>query len=91
LIAGPELSLLLDSFNGLYLTPILLGQHVIASATDRIRREGLAEKWEVEPKSFLERLDSLNFFERACLEIWLRAYWESIEDEDHEAWVERLT
>jgi hypothetical protein len=88
--SGPELSLLLDAFNGLYLTPGLLGQHLVASATDGIRLEGLAEKWGVEPDSFLARLDSLSFFEKACLEIWLRAYWESGE-EDHEQWVGKLT
>lgn len=87
---GPELSLLLDAFNGLYLTPGLLGQHLVASATDGIRLEGLAEKWGVNSDRFLIRLDSLSFFERACLEIWLRAFWES-GAEDHEAWVGKLT
>jgi len=88
--SGPELSLLLDAFNGLYLTPGLLGQHVVASATDGIRLEGLAEKWGVNADQFLIRLDSLSFFEKACLEIWLRAFWES--DENHlSRWVEKLT
>jgi hypothetical protein len=89
--SGPELSLLLDAFNGLLLAPNLLGQHLVASATDGIRLEGLAEKWGVEPESFLARLDSLSFFERACLEIWLRAYWESGAEEDPKAWVGKLT
>jgi hypothetical protein len=87
---GPELSLLLDALNGLYLTPILLGQHLVASATDGIRLDGLDEKWGVEPESFLQKLDSLSFFEKACLEIWLRAYWGS-GAEDHEQWVGKLT
>jgi hypothetical protein len=88
--SGPELSLLLDAFNGLYLTPILLGQHLVASATDGIRLEGLDKKWGVEADRFLQKLDSLSFFERSCLEIWLRAFWES-GAEDHEAWVGKLT
>ena len=89
--SAPELSLLLDVFNGLYfLTPGLLGEHLVAPATYGIRLEGLAEKWGVEKDSFLARLDSLSFFERACLEIWLRAFWES-GTEDHEQWVEKLT
>jgi len=87
---GPELSLLLDALNGLYLTPILLGQHLVASATDGIQLDRLDKKWGVEPESFLQKLDSLSFFEKACLEIWLRAYWESGE-EDHEQWVGKLT
>lgn len=88
--SGPELSLLLDALNGLYLTPILLGQHLVASATDGIQLDRLDKKWGVEPESFLQKLDSLSFFEKACLEIWLRAYWESGE-EDHEQWVGKLT
>lgn len=75
--AGNELALLLDCFNGLSLTPSLLGQHLDVQVEDSISLNGLDTKWQIDRDSFLSRLNELSFFERACLEIWLRAFWET--------------
>lgn len=71
-----ELCLLIDTFNATMLTPELTGQHIELSAADAIALDGLDQKWEVEKESFLSKLKKLSFFEKACLEIWVRAFWE---------------
>ncbi|MFH0825272.1 MAG: hypothetical protein V2B18_21180 [Pseudomonadota bacterium] len=95
--SGNEVALLIDAFNGTMLTPQLAGQHVIMSAADSMELDRTDEKWNVEPKDFLARLQALSHFERAVMEIFVRAYWESPETGDGlknpgslEEWVLRI-
>lgn len=71
-----ELYLLIDTFNATMLTPEFSGQHIEHSAEDAIALDNLDQKWEVEKENFLATLEALSFFEKACLEIWVRAFWE---------------
>lgn len=71
-----ELYLLIDTFNASMLTPELAGQHLELSAEDAMILDGLDKKWNVDQESFLSKLEGLSFFEKACLEIWVRAFWE---------------
>lgn len=94
---GNEIALLIDTFNGTMLTPQLAGQHLILSAADSMELDRTDEKWNVEPKDFLTRLAALSHFERAVLELFVRAYWESDETGDglkkpgsFEAWIEKI-
>jgi hypothetical protein len=87
--------LMLDVCNGLFLTPGIAGQHLLADVSDGIALDGLAAKWsDAPPDSFLARLQSLSIFQAHCLEIWCRAFWEQSGDEDAvsiEKWVEQLS
>ncbi len=93
-----ELALMIDNFNGLILTPQMLGQHVLANVADGIALDHQDKKWQVNKEDFLDRLKALAPIEHACLEIWLRGFWESPttggylkEPGSMEAWISQLT
>ena len=72
-----EISLLIDTFNSTMITPRLLGQSLELCADDSMRLDRTDEKWSVAPSAFLAKLRALTHFERSCLEIFVRAFWES--------------
>lgn len=83
-----ELSLLIDVFNGTFLTPDLAGQHLEIQVEDGIRLEGLDEKWKVDSETLLGKVRALNMFERACLEIWAKGFWNK--DQNMDEWLDLL-
>ena len=70
-----ELSLLIDVSNGLCLTPGIAGQHTITQVADGCDLDKLDEKWEIDKKTFVEKLESLPIFSLACLEVWATGFW----------------
>jgi hypothetical protein len=90
----PELMVMLDVTNGLFLTPGIAGQHIAMECSDGIALDGLDKKWNVDAELFLPRLQALTLFQCNCLEVWCRAFWEQNDNEDAasiEKWVEQLT
>ncbi len=83
-----ELCLLIDIFNGTFLTPNLAGQHLEIQVEDGIKLEGLDEKWEVDSEKLLGKIQSLKFFERVCLEIWAKGFWNKNQNMDE--WLKSL-
>lgn len=73
--SAAELSLILDVSNGLILTPLLAGQHVLEQCRAGIALDRLDKKWGVEdPDGFLARLGELPIFHASCLEVWAQAF-----------------
>lgn len=70
-----EVMLIIRVMSGLILSPQLAGQYVIGNVLDRIAREDLVASDGIEKSGFLEKLRTLNTFQRACLEIWANSYW----------------
>lgn len=88
-----EISLLLDTFNSTMITPHFLGQSVQLCADDSMRLDRTDKKWSVTPETFLSKIRSLTHFEKSCLEIFVRAFWESGEFEKPgglENWVAQI-
>ena len=85
-----EISLMIDVFNGLILTPQLAGQHITLQVSDGIKLDALDEKWGINGLELMRKIDSLALFDRACLEIWLSRYWKN-GDRDIETYVTELT
>jgi len=88
-----EINLLIDTFNSTLLAPNLLGQHVELCAHDSMRLDGSDEKWGVAHDEFMAKLKNLSLFEKACLEIFVRAFWESGEWENPDgvdSWVGKI-
>lgn len=71
-----ELQLVLDVSNGLILVPGMSGQHIIADVEDGITMDKLDRKWKVSGPELVSKIKALSWFERACLEIWARSFWE---------------
>ncbi len=70
-----EVMLIIRVMSGLILSPQLAGQYIVGNVLDRIGREDLLASVGIEKSGFLEKLRSLNIFQRACLEIWANSYW----------------
>lgn len=86
-----ELMLMIDVCNGLWLTPMMAGQHMIAQVSDGIALDGLDEKWEVDGKIMNEKIARLSIFETACLELWVQAFWQQEDHSNIEEYVKQLT
>lgn len=71
----PELMLMIDLSNGLILMPQILGQHMIAEVEDGCALERLDEKWSVDKKTLLQKLNGLTLLERSMLEIFCNSFW----------------
>jgi hypothetical protein len=85
-----ELSLMIDVFNGLILTPQLAGQHIALQVANGIKLDSLDEKWGINGLELMRKIDSMTLFDRACLEIWLSRYWKN-GDKDMNDYVQELT
>ncbi len=70
-----ELSLIIDVFNGLILTPGRAGQQIGLSVADGIALDRLDEKLGVGPEALNKKISALPVFSRACLEIWANGFW----------------
>lgn len=75
--SGNELALLVDTFNSTMIYPPHVGQSVELCAADSMDLDGTDAKWGVEREVFLEKLAALTFFEKACLEIFVKSFWSS--------------
>jgi hypothetical protein len=82
LFTGNELKLILDVFNGTMLTSFLAGQHIDASVQDAIYLDRLNEKWEIDGKVLIGKIESMSVFEKCVLEIWANAFWYSKKKHD---------
>jgi hypothetical protein len=85
-----ELSLMIDTFNSTALTPRLAGQHLALSAHDSMVLDGTDVKWGVDRESFEIKIAGLDIFACACMEIWVKAFWEQSEHNNLEEYVSRL-
>jgi len=70
-----ELSLFIDVFNATMLTPQIAGQQIIVMVEDGCDLDKLDEKWGIDKKTFVEKLESLPIFSLACLEVWATGFW----------------
>lgn len=73
-----EQSMLLDIFNGTFLTPGILGQHITAQVEDSFRLypgeyEG---KWGVDKTAMLEKINALDKYDSALVELWAVGFWQ---------------
>jgi hypothetical protein len=75
LFTNGEISLMLDVSKGLLLTPMILGQHLPIEVEDGIDLNGLAEKWNVDRDTLLEKLERLSTTQIAVLETVLNDFW----------------
>jgi hypothetical protein len=86
-----ELSLMVDMLNATWIMPNLAGQHLEICASDSMALDGTDVKWGVDRAPFLAKIKALSLFERACLEIWCRAFWEQDTHDNLEVWIEKLS
>lgn len=70
-----EIMLMIDLLNSTMLMPQILGQHMIAEVEDGCALEHLDEKWSVDEKTLLQKLNGLSLLERSMLEIFCKAFW----------------
>lgn len=84
-----ELGAMLDVSNGLILTPGIAGNHLAADVGDGCTLDGLDRKWGIQRSEVLSKLHASTCAQRAALEIWARAFWESGQD-DSEVWIDQL-
>jgi hypothetical protein len=71
-----ELMLMIDVSNGTALSPQVAGQNMALSVADAIKYDSLDEKWEVDGRELLLKLDRLSLPEASILEVWTRGFWE---------------
>jgi hypothetical protein len=86
-----ELSLMVDMLNATWIMPNLAGQHLLTGASDSMSLDGTDVKWGVDGPALIDKIQGLTLFERACLEIWARAFWEQDSHDNLPEWVSRLT
>jgi hypothetical protein len=85
-----ELMLMIDVNNGLWLTPLMAGQHMTAQVSDGIALDGLDEKWKIEGAALNRKVAAMTIFEAACLELWVQAFWKNLDAYSFEAYVADL-
>jgi len=95
MFSGPELSLIIDIYNGTMLSPYHYGSNSLAvGISDSIALDGMAEKWEIDPASLLGKVKGLTPAQAICLEIWANGFWYGQKPEggrDFEKYVAQLT
>lgn len=77
----PELSLIIDVMNGFMLSPAMPGESLRGNVPDGIALDRLDEKWEVDGKALVEKINALGIAEAATLELWANGYWYGNHDE----------
>jgi len=75
-LTSDEQKLIIDSYNSTMITPDWAGRFVSTHITDAIELEKLDEKWDVKKKDFIAKLETLDTFTLACIEIFAKAFWE---------------
>lgn len=86
--SGGEQKFLLDIFNGTFLTPALMGQHLHIQAVDAMEdMPGEYEKkWGIDNTIF-EKINGLNLLQTALIELWAAAFWDGAGKYDLNAYV----
>ncbi|WP_333664715.1 hypothetical protein [Desulfobacter postgatei] len=71
-----ELSLLIDTHNGLAMSALHYSANTLAAGTsDSIALDGMAEKWEIDGPALIEKIHTLTPMQALCLEIWANGFW----------------
>jgi hypothetical protein len=76
-LSDGEKKLIIDLHNAYFMTPQHLGQGVSLQVRDGIDLDGMDKKWHVARTDIVAKLESMTFFELACLEIWATAFWQA--------------
>ncbi len=79
--------LMIDVNNGLILLPGLTRQHMGIQVADGISLDHLDEKWAIDAKTLNNKIADLTIFETACMELWVKAFWEQDEHNNIETYV----
>lgn len=85
-----ELMLMIDVMNGHWYNPRGAGQEMTPNVSDGIALDHLDEKWEIDGPALNKKLATLSMFDRACLEIWIQAFWNQDEHSNIEEYVAEL-
>lgn len=85
-----ELMLMIDAGNGLWLTPMMAGQHLLAQVSDGIALDHLDQKWKIDGGSLIRKIKDLPPFEAACLELWIQAFWMQDDHDNLEEYVAEM-
>jgi hypothetical protein len=87
-----ELMLFIDAMNGHWYNPHGAGFEMGANVADGMALDHLDEKWGIPEKWALnKKLADITQFDRACLEIWIQAFWNQESYENIEEYVAQLT
>lgn len=70
-----EQKLIIDAFNGVILTPQLLGQHIQSNVEETITLYQYDMKWGVNKDDILNKISKLDMLERALVELWAVSFW----------------
>jgi len=73
-----EQSMLLDIFNGTFLTPGILGQHIVAQVEDsfRLYPGEYEQNCGVDKSAMLEKISALDRYDSALIELWSVGFWQ---------------
>lgn len=82
-----ELMLVIDAMNGHWYNPHGAGQEMTPNVADGIALDRLDEKWEIDGAALNQKLAALTMFDRACLEIWVQAFWNQVDHSNVEEYV----
>jgi hypothetical protein len=83
-----ELMLFIDVMNGHWYNPHGAGFEMGANVADGMVLDHLNEKWEIgESWPLNKKLADLHNFDRACLEIWIQAFWNQDDHDNIEEYV----
>lgn len=80
-LTKPEVELVLDVCNGLFLLPDLLGSHLLAEVCDGIELNGMAKKHGIDSDHLVGVLRALPRSARVALELWTAGLWRRCGDE----------
>ena len=86
-----ELMLCIDVMNGHWYNPHGAGQEMTPNVSDGIALDRLDEKWEADGAALNKKLANLPMFARACLEIWIQAFWNQDDHGNIEEYVAAMT
>lgn len=86
-----ELMLMVDVMNGHWYNPHGAGQEMTPNVSDGIALDHLDKKWEIDGKALNAKLAALTMFDRACLEIWIQAFWNQNDHGNIEEYVAVMT
>lgn len=70
-----ELCLIVDVANGLVLASEQFGKHILTDVADAMQFESLDERWAVDGKGLITKLEALSDLQLGALGIWAKAFW----------------
>lgn len=86
-----ELMLCIDVMNGHWYNPPGAGQEMTPNVSDGIALDHVDAKWKIDGSVLNQKLAGLSIFERACLEIWIQAFWAQDDHSNIEEYVASQT